>query len=107
MSAGEALLERVREAIAPLVAREVPMFGMTALMVDDAMLVAVGRDGSLLARVSAEADEQLVHRPHARRAEMGAGRSMGVGWIAVEREGVAADTDLAIWLAACRQRRSH
>lgn len=67
-------------------------------MVDDVMVVAVHRDGSLLARVDPADDAELLRNPYAHRAEMGAGRSMGEGWIRVDAEGLRTDEGLAHWL---------
>ena len=57
------------------------MFGAVAVMVDDAMAVAAYKDGSLLVRVDPTDDPRLLQQPDVSRAEMGAGRSMGEGWI--------------------------
>lgn len=76
------------------------MFGVIALMIDDAMAVAVHQDGRLLVRVDPVEDAGLLETPGASRAEMGTGRSMGVGWIRVGVSAVSSDADLADWLAA-------
>ena len=80
------------------------MFGVVAVMVDEAMLVAVGKDGGLLARVDASADAVLLERPEASRAEMGNGRSMGWGWIWIEPDALASDDVLDFWLDQCLAR---
>lgn len=80
------------------------MFGVVAVMVDDAMLVAVGKDGGLLARVDSSADDALLERPEASRAEMGNGRSMGTGWVWVEPDALASDETLDFWLDQCLAR---
>ncbi len=49
------------------------MFGVIAIMVDDAMAVAVHKDGSLLVHVDPAEDASLLQSPDASRAEMGAG----------------------------------
>ncbi|MGY1725240.1 hypothetical protein [Blastococcus sp. SYSU DS0533] len=41
-----------------------------------------------------------------RRAEMGAGRSMGEGWVAVDEQAVAADEDLRFWVDAVLERNA-
>ena len=74
------------------------MFGALAVMVDDAMAVAVHKDGSLLVRVDPAEDPRLLKEPQASPAEMGAGRSMGAGWIRVEPQGLTTDAALARWL---------
>ncbi len=84
------------------------MFGAVAVMVDDSMAVAAHRDGSLLVRVDPAEDAQLLEDPHASRAEMGAGRSMGEGWIHVEASGLRSDQSLSDWIACatrCLSRR--
>jgi hypothetical protein len=62
------------------------------------MAVAAHRDGSLLLRVDPAEDAALLERPHARRAEMGTGRSMGAGWIRVGASAVETDEGLRDWL---------
>jgi hypothetical protein len=62
------------------------------------MLVAVGKDHSLLVRVHADDDATLLARPDASRPEMGAGRSMGVGWIRVDAAAIENDETLDLWL---------
>lgn len=74
------------------------MFGVLALMVDGAMAVAVHKDASLLVRVDPAEDARLLESPGASRAEMGAGRSMGEGWIRVEAKVLRSDAALAGWL---------
>ena len=76
------------------------MFGAIAVMVDDAMAVAVHKDGSLLVRVDPADDAQLLEHPGSSRAEMGAGRSMGQGWIRVEAGALRNDAALVDWLEA-------
>ena len=44
--------------------REVPMFGGLSIMLDDSMVVSVGRDGSLLVRVDPGRSAELLARPH-------------------------------------------
>lgn len=95
------IAERVRAALAGRDVREVKMFGGLAFMVQDRMVVCVSAGGSaLLVRVSPDSDAGHLHRPGARRAEMGEGRSMGEGWITVEEDAVAADADLSYWVDA-------
>jgi TfoX/Sxy family transcriptional regulator of competence genes len=94
------LADRVRHALADRThVREVRMFGGLALMVDDRMLVCVSGGGSdLLVRVAPDRDAELVTKPGAQRAQMGANRSMGPGWIAVDRRALASDDDLRYWV---------
>lgn len=74
------------------------MFGAVALMVDDSMAVAANKDGSLLVRVDPAEEGALLDDPHASRAEMGQGRSMGPGWIRVDPAAVLDESDLRTWL---------
>lgn len=94
------LLDRVRSSFPGRDLREVPIFGTRAVMVDEAMAVALHRDGSLLVRVDPAEDAQLLKNAGAARAEMGAGRSMGTGWIRVDAEVLDDDAVLASWLGA-------
>jgi len=99
--AGEAareLLDRIRASLPAEHTREVRMFGAVAVMVHDAMAVAVHKEGSLLVRVDPAQDSRLLEEPHASRAEMGAGRSMGEGWIRVDAKALSSDAALAQWL---------
>ncbi|MGD7707701.1 TfoX/Sxy family protein [Microlunatus sp. Y2014] len=99
-----ALVERLREALAAEEPREVNMFGGRSFMVDDQMVVHARNNGALLVRVSPERDPDLVDAHGATRAEMGAGRSMGVGWISVEADAIAGDEELAAWVDAALDR---
>jgi len=98
------LLHRVRDAleVTPAV-REVNMFGGRAFMVNEKMLVSVGRDGDLLVRVDPERSEELLAVPGARQAEMGAGRSMGTGWVTVAEQAVATDDALDFWISVAAE----
>lgn len=105
------LVDRIRASLPVENVREVRMFGAIAIMVDDAMAVAVHKDGGLLVRVDPAEDADLLEKPEASRAEMGAGRSMGPGWIRVEPPALRSDVTLAGWLTAAtgylNQRRRH
>ncbi len=74
------------------------MFGGLAFMVNEAMVVCVMRDGDLLVRADPERADDLLTAGGARPAEMGAGRAMGKGWIAVGEEAVATSEGLDSWL---------
>lgn len=76
------------------------MFGVRALMVAGAMVVAAHKDGSLLVRVDPAEDPALVEQPGAARAEMGNGRSMGTGWIRVQSAALQDDRALTGWVEA-------
>ena len=93
--------ERVRAALADREVREVRMFGGLAFMVEDRMVVCVSGGGSdLLVRVAPEDDVEHLQKRGAARAEMGKGRSMGEGWITLDKEAFATDEDLAYWMGA-------
>ncbi len=97
-SATRELVDRIRASLPDFPVREVRMFGTLAVMLDDAMVAAVGKDGSLLLRVDPTEDAELITRPYASRAEMGAGRSMGPGWLRVEAEATGDDRTLEEWV---------
>ncbi len=100
------LLDRVRSLQPDQNLREVRMFGVLALMVNDAMTVAAHKNGSLLVRVDPAEDAALLDKPGAARAEMGTGCSMGEGWIRVDGSVLGSDATLATWLeAAMRHHR--
>lgn len=101
------LLDRVRALLSTHQLREVRMFGLVAIMVDGTMAAAVHNDGSLLARVDPAEDAQLLQSPDASRAEMGAGRSMGEGWIRVEARALRSEAALNDWVAAASRYLAH
>lgn len=74
------------------------MFGGRSFMVNERMIASALRDGGLLVRVAAEQHEELVSRPGAAQAEMGAGRDMGPGWIEVEAASIGDDENLVFWV---------
>jgi TfoX/Sxy family transcriptional regulator of competence genes len=78
--------------------REVNMFGGLSFMVNEKMVVCATTDGDLLVRIDPRRADELLARPEARPAEMGAGRSMGKGWISVAREALVATETLTFWL---------
>jgi len=99
-----ALLDRIERRLSDRPVREVSMFGAIAVMVEDSMVVAVNKDRSLLVRVDAADDAELGARSEASRAEMGAGRSMGPGWLRVSGGAVTEDAALDFWMQAALQR---
>lgn len=78
--------------------REVSMFGGLSFMVNDKMIVSALRDGDLLVRVAPERDGEFVEMPGASPAEMGAGRTMGPGWVSVSARSIASDERLSFWI---------
>ena len=103
----QALAERVRGLLPPdRPVREVPMFGGLSFMVDDAMVVAAGRDGDLLVRIDPARHQELLEVAGARPAVMGADRPMGPGWISVARDGLASDEQLGFWIGVGLQHRA-
>lgn len=97
MTAGGDLRERVRDLLDDRPMREQPMFGGVSFMVEERLLVAAGRDGSLLVRVDPDRSAELLTRPGAEPARMGQ-RDMGPGWLRVEADGVESEDDLRSWL---------
>jgi hypothetical protein len=98
MAYDEELAERIREALAPVNAREVRMFGGLAFMVHEHMCCGVMGD-ALLARVGPEAYPTSLRRKHVRKMEF-TGRPL-VGYVLVDPAGVEPDDELARWLDAC------
>ncbi|ATG52459.1 hypothetical protein CFK38_13725 [Brachybacterium vulturis] len=97
--AQEALLARIRSLLPPgRPVREVAMFGGRAVMLEEAMLVSAGRDGSLLVRIDPARHAELLTRDGARQAVMGTERTMGEGWLEVEPRVLAEDVQLGRWL---------
>ena len=91
--------ERIRALLADAPAtREVAMFGGLSFMVNDKMIVNVRRSGDLLVRVDPHRSPELVANHGARPAEMGAGRSMGPGWLDVPAECTTGDDQLRFWI---------
>ncbi len=101
MAYDEELAARIRAVLAtqPSV-REVRMFGGLSFMVNEAMVVNAGSAGDLLVRVDPQRHEEYLQVKGAYQAEMGAGRTMGKGWLAVDADAVAGEDELAFWLAA-------
>ncbi len=97
----EVLVDRVRSALPDgRAVRVVSMFGGRAIMLEEKMLVSVGRDGDLLVRIDPARHDQLTSVPGARTAVMGAHRPMGPGWITVADTALEEDEQLAFWLDA-------
>lgn len=93
------LIDRLRERLASQPSmREVSMFGGRSFMVHDKMVVSALKGGDLLVRVDAERDDELNQVIGASPAEMGAGRTMGPGWISISAESIASDEQLSFWL---------
>jgi TfoX/Sxy family transcriptional regulator of competence genes len=91
--------ERIRALLADApTTREVAMFGGLSFMVNDKMIVNVRRSGDLLVRVDPHRSPELIADHGARPAEMGAGRSMGPGWLDVPAECTADDDQLRLWI---------
>ncbi|MDN5852163.1 MAG: TfoX/Sxy family protein [Actinomycetia bacterium] len=93
------LIERLRALLAeePSV-REVSMFGGRSFMVNDKMVASALKEGDILVRVDNARHEELLALRGAAQAEMGAGRSMGPGWISVSATSIAHDESLPFWL---------
>lgn len=94
-----ALVDRLRALLAdePAV-REVAMFGGRSFMVSEKIAVSALKSGSLLVRIDADRHDELVGRPGARQAEMGAGRTMGPGWVDVAATAIGGDVGLSMWV---------
>jgi TfoX/Sxy family transcriptional regulator of competence genes len=95
----QALADRVRAVLPPdRPVREVSMFGGLSFMVEGSMVVAAGRDGTLLVRIDPARNEELLGLPGAEPAVMGADRPMGPGWIRVSHDGLGTDEQLGFWV---------
>lgn len=93
------LIERLRALLTDEPStREVSMFGGRSFMVNDKMIASALKDGDLLVRVDPERDSELGELPGASPAEMGAGRTMGPGWISVSAESITGDKELSSWI---------
>lgn len=103
-SSHTSLTGRVRAALSgEPSAREVPMFGGRSFMVDEKMLVAVGRDDVLLVRIDPARNRELLALPGTKPAEMGTGRPMGPGWLHVLPDALGTDDGLSFWLEVARE----
>jgi hypothetical protein len=95
MAFDEALGDRVRAWLGPD-AVEKKMFGGLAFMVGGNLAVGV-RGDDLMVRVGPDGVDEALTFPHARESWMG--ERLMRGWILVAPPGVAADDDLAAWVA--------
>src|SRR5690554_4809515 len=87
-----ALAERIRTALPTgHTIREVAMFGGRAFMLDEVMVVSVGKNGDLLVRIDPDRYDELTGLPAARPARMGTDRPMGRGWITVDSSALTTD----------------
>ncbi|PMB98191.1 TfoX/Sxy family protein [Brevibacterium luteolum] len=97
--AQEALVDRLRSLLADEpVLREVSMFGGRSFVVNEKLAVSALKSGGLLVRVGADQHTELLTRPGAQQATMGADREMGPGWIEVDAAAIDSDEGLAVWL---------
>ena len=99
MSFDEGLAQRVREALGlrPGVT-ERRMFGGLAFLLDGKMFVGIsGR--KLMARVGADRYQDALALPHVREMNF-TGKPMR-GYVYVEPQGLAEDSDLAAWVTWC------
>lgn len=93
------LVERLLDLLADEPStREVSMFGCRAMMVNEKMVSGALKNGDLLVRVPSERHERLTAQPGATEAEMGAGRTMGPGWITVSAGSIRTEEALRFWL---------
>ena len=101
MAYDEGLAARIRDELAgePGVT-ERRMFGGLAFLLDGHMAVAASGHGGLMVRVPPGDSEELLRDSAAEPMEM-KGRAMA-GWLQVPVEGVAADDELARWVAIGR-----
>ena len=99
MSASEDLADRIRAEIGGLPdVAEIRMMGGLCFTLNGNMLVAVMKDGDLLARVGAQDYEAAQRRPGAGARLMG-GREM-IGFVNVDAA-VLDDAGLKDWLSTC------
>lgn len=90
------LLDRLAALMAPHAPRVQKMFGGTAFLVNENLVIGTLRDG-LIVRVGPEGMAAALAEPHATQMEMG-GRAMA-GWILVAAPGAATDAQLQAWVA--------
>lgn len=93
------LLDRVHAVLEPdRSVREVHMFGVTAVMINDVMALAVTKDGNLFVRVDPTEAPALLTGSDVSPARMGSGRPMSAGWICVGPAGTRSPDDLGRWV---------
>ncbi len=93
------LIERMRTLLADKPStREVAMFDGRSFMVNEKMVASALKEGDLLVRIPVERHDELTAHPGAAQAEMGAGRSMGPGWVSVSAQSIDPDEELSFWL---------
>ena len=93
------LIERLRRRLEgePSL-REVSMFGGRSFMLDGKIVVGAMKTGDLLVRIPPERHPELMARPGVSQPKMGAGRSMGPGWILVSAGSIDNDDRLRFWV---------
>lgn len=97
MAYDEELANRIRELIGSEPGlTEQKMFGGLAFLIGGNMAVAASGQGGILVRVDPDVSDDLVATTSAHVMEM-RGRQMS-GWLRVDAEDVAADTELAAWV---------
>ena len=93
------LIDRLRTQLSDQPStREVSMFGGRSFMVNDKMVASALKDGDLLVRVDPQRAGELGEVAGASPAEMGAGRTMGPGWISVSAASITGDEQLSFWI---------
>lgn len=98
MAYDEELAERIRRLIGDEPAlEEKRMFGGLAFLVLGNMAIGASGQGGILVRVDPAESEQLVASTGATPMQM-RGREMR-GWLCVDAEDVAGDSELAAWVA--------
>jgi TfoX/Sxy family transcriptional regulator of competence genes len=97
MAYDEMLAERIRALTRSLPgARERPMFGGLAVLLDGNMAVAASGQGGLLVRCDPEASDELARAPGVTPMVM-RGRAMR-GWLRVDADSVLGDAELERWV---------
>lgn len=97
MAYDEELANRIRELVAGEPGlTEQRMFGGLAFLIGGNMAVGASGQGGILVRVDPKQSDALVATTNARPMEM-RGRQMK-GWLRVESDDVAAESELATWV---------
>lgn len=92
------LADRIRDWLAPRQSvREVTMFGGLGFMINDKLTVFAHGGGGLWLRCAPSRVDEL-ERKGAQAADMGNGRSMGVGWLQVSGDCLSTEETLGFWL---------